>query len=500
MGRVNLHDFQQRALEHFESRIAAGAGKILMVSPTGSGKTVIAAELMRRCREAGQRSLFLAPRRELIAQASAKLEALGVPHGIILAGDPRSNLHSMTQVASVDTLRVRRDRIVLPDPRLIVIDEAHLYATKIRQELLNRWPSATRLGLTATPCRRDGRGLGMFDELTEAATVAQLTAAGILCPARYFSIAEPDLRKVRIVAGDYQRAELAQAMTPLVADIPATWLERAAGRRTAVFAVNVAHSVALRDAFLVQGVAAEHVDGATPLGERAAIFDRFARGVTQVLTNCSLVSYGYDLPVLDCIVLARPTRSLALYLQMIGRGLRSAPAKRDCLVLDHSGAVHRHGFAIDERAWSLDGHADLAASSRRAQERDRPHREESKQLDCPDCKAVFSGTRTCPECGYYFAPKGRMIRALEGELVEVGAQLGEAQAGKLAFYLELRGFASERSYASGWAAHKFKEKHGHFPPWSWNDLAAASPSLETRRWIRSRIIAYAKARERERIA
>ena len=491
MSAPTLRPYQVNALAQIDAAIAKGCKAPLVVAPTGSGKTIIAGALIRREAEAGKRVLFLAPRRELIQQASRKLDDVGVAHGIILAGDKRANLYSSVQVASVDTLRVRQHKLQMLEPHLVVVDEAHLYCTEIRQKLLGQW-NVPRIGLTATPARKDGRGLRLlFDSLIQVATVAELTEQGHLVPARYFSIAEPDLSRVSTVAGDYHNGELAGEMLKLVADVPRTWLERAGGRRTVVFAVNVAHSVALADAFVALGVRAEHVDGGTPTPEREAIFRRFSCGETQILCNCMIASIGFDLPQLDCIQLARPTKSLALYLQMLGRGLRPSPGKTDCLVLDHSGAVHRLGFAEDERFWTLDGHADVART------KEQRERSEGKEIACPECSFIYTGGRTCPECGHYIAPKGRMIETIDGDLVEIGAHLKPEEQDRLAFFLELRGFVAERGFKPGFAAHKFKEKFGgSFPPWAWNDLPPAMPSRATRGWLQSRRIAHAKAAEK----
>jgi DNA repair protein RadD len=484
MTRPNLRDYQLRAIQCIDDAITAGSRSIAIVAPTGSGKTLIAAELARREVSCGGRVIFVAPRRELIHQASRKLDAFGIPHGIILAGDRRHNFFAQVQIASVDTLRARSRRLLLPDPHLVIADEAHLYVTQIRVGLLTQWRDAVRIGLTATPCRKDGRGLGtLFDSMIEVASTADLTAEGHLVPAQYFSIAEPDLKRVHTVAGDYHAGELAEAMSPLVADVPTTWLARAAGRRTVVFAVNVAHSIALQHAFLERGVGAEHVDGGTPNEEREAIFDRFSRGETQVLCNCQIASIGFDLPEVDCIVLARPTKSLAMYLQMLGRGLRPSPGKSNCLVLDHSGCVHSLGFATDVRRWTLDGHADLTAT------RAIREKAEGREVTCPTCSCVYAGGRVCPSCGHYIAPVGKEIKTLDGELIEVGARLPADRAAQLAFFLELRGYGIEKHFKPGWAARKFKEKHGTFPPWPWNDLPAATPSVETLRWVQSRFIA-----------
>jgi superfamily II DNA or RNA helicase len=351
------------------------------------------------------------------------------------------------------------------------------------------------VGLTATPIRKDGRALGLiYDELVEVATPAELTAQGFLVPARYFSVSEPDLSRVTTVAGDFHQGELAAAMNQsrLVGDAVEHWMQHAGGRRTVVFATSIEHSVALAAQFRDHGVVAEHVDAGTPQGERDSLFDRFRSGETQVLTNCFLASYGFDLPELDCIVLARPTKSLMLYLQMLGRGLRPATDKADCLVLDHAGNVRRHGFATDDRCWTLDGSRELDAH----QKRQRAGRDEEKLLTCPECCCSFTGSRTCPECGYYFAPKGRIVQTLDGELVEIGQYLDRDQQGQLDFFLQLRAIAAEKGYKQGFAAHKFKERYGVFPPFAWNDHAPVTPSLETRRWFKSRQIAYLKARER----
>jgi superfamily II DNA or RNA helicase len=297
--------------------------------------------------------------------------------------------------------------------------------------------------------------------------------------------------RVATVAGDYKQDDAATAMAPLMGDIVETWLARAGGRRTAVFCMTVEHSVSLRALFAEAGVQAEHVDGGTPLDQRAATLTRFASGDTQVLCNVQVASIGFDLPALDCIVLARPTKSLVLYLQMIGRGLRPAPGKTDCLILDHSGTVHRLGFAIDERHWSLDGHADLAAT--------KAAREAANGTDvtCPACSCVYSGGRVCPECGHYIAAKGKMIRTLDGDLVEVGSHLSRNDATKLQFYLELKGYGINRGHKPGAAAMKYREMHGMYPLRSWEHHPAAQPSMETIRWIQSRNIAYARSRAAE---
>lgn len=499
-----LRPYQQKALRMVDEAVAAGSRRPLLVLPTGAGKTVVAADLIRREVDRGGSALFLAPRRELVHQASRKLADARVRHGLFLAGhEARRDVFAAVHVASIDTLLAMTRRrglpAALPEFSLVLVDEAHLAVTIARQRLLDRWPAAVRLGLTATPTRKDGRALGvMFDELIEPTTVADLTRDGYLVPARYFSVAEPDLQRVRVVAGEFNAHDLDAAVNrpELVGDIVQHWLAHATGRRTVVFASSIAHSIALSEAFLRAGVRAEHVDAGTPEHERAAIFERFSSGATEVLTNCFLASYGFDLPELSCVVLARPTRSLTLYLQMLGRGLRTALGKRDCLVLDHSGCVHRHGFADDPRAWTLDGERALVEPTASDPKPRDPKR--SNRIDCPECRAVFGGTNECPECGFVLRPRGREIETLDGELVEVGHALPPEAQDRFAFFLELRGYCAERGWKPGAAAHRYRDRFGEFPPRAWNQHPAATPSLATRRWIKSRQIAFAKARSKAR--
>jgi DNA repair protein RadD len=501
---MELRPYQLHALDQLDQLAFAGVKAPLIVAPTGAGKTVIAAEIMRRRGHA--RGLFLAPRRELIHQTCRKLDAVGVKYGVLLAGDRRTNLYSNVQVASVDTLisrMIRRKRIQLAPFDYVIVDEAHVGLTDKRAALLAQWPDALVIGLTATPCRSDGKALGrVFDELIEVASVGELTAQGFLVPARYYSISEPDLQAVRTTAGDYNGADLERVMnrSQLVGDIVEHWLTHAPTRRTVVFATSIAHSVALAEQFVLHGVAAEHVDANTPQEEREAIFERFSSGRTQVLTNCTLASIGFDLPELDCVVFARPTKSLGLYLQMLGRGLRPSVGKADCLVLDHAGNVHRHGFATDERYWTLHGEY---AEDKERKERARQKKEAAGvvQITCPQCKYVFQSARQCPSCGYIFPPRAERIDTRDGQLVEVGTKKKDwSSEQRMHFFLELAGYGELKDYKSGWAANKYRERFNEWPVSAWTNhvakYGALDPSIETLRWIKSRMIAYSRAKAR----
>ena len=488
-AQLQLRDYQRDAINKLDSAIAAGRRAPLLVLPTGAGKTVIAAAIMDNAVAAGKRVLFLAPRRELVYQASAKLSHQR--HGLILAGvKNRINLYAPVQIASVDTLQSRKDRIQLPDFDIILVDEAHLFVTDLRKKLLERWPNALRIGLTATPTRKDGKALGvLFDSLIVPIDTADLTRVGFLVPAQYFSISKPDLARISIVAGDYNAAELEGVMnTPkLVGDVVEHWLAHGGNRRTVVFATSIGHSAALNQAFLRAGVASEHVDATTPSIDREAIFARFRTGHTQVLCNCQLASYGFDLPELSCIVLARPTRSIMLFLQMVGRGLRPAAGKRDCLVFDHSGCVHEHGFAADPREWTLEGRRALVSVRRGG----GAQRKEDTIIDCPECSCTFTGSRKCPSCGYLIPAVPHEVETLNGQLVQIGSSPPAIEVDRRKFFAELLDIAREKNYRPGWADCRFRDKFGEWPPQAWLSHTHPSKASDgTRRWSKSRDIAF----------
>lgn len=503
---MQLRPYQEKAIDEYEEMLAMGIRAPLMVAPTGAGKTIIAAEIIRRARDKGENVLFLAPRRELVHQTRKKLLAIGVHHGVMMAGAKNlQRFYEPVQVGSVDTLlaRMRRGSKQLDNlPRFdrLIIDEAHVGVTEARERLFNLWPYATLLGLTATPCRSDGKALGrIYDELIEVAQVADLVKQGYLVDADYYSVSEPDLRKVRTTAGDYNKGDLGRVMNrpKLVGDIVGHWLEHASDRRTVVFASSIDHSAALAHQFMLMGVAAEHVDANTPTAERERIFERFSSGRTQVLTNCMLASIGFDLPELDCVVFARPTKSLGLYIQMIGRGLRTAPGKERCLVLDHAGNVMRHGFATETRYWTLHGKYAEDEVKKELAKKEKEERE-LMEVSCPECHYVFEASPECPNCGYVFPKKGRVLETLDGQLIPLNMKRKD-EIDDYEFYLQLAGYAKIKDYKPGWIAHKFKEKFKRWPDRAWaNDakLYPITPTNEVLRWIQSRQIAWARSQKK----
>lgn len=310
-----LRPYQREVIVRFNAAIAGGHRRVLMVASTGSGKTVVAAAIIEAARRDGQRVLVLSHRREITGQTVAKLHAASVDAGIIQAGfTPRPGV--AVQVASVQTLHARaiRSRTIKPPPAdPVVIDEAHHVRARTYRRILELYPEAIVLGLTATPCRGDGRGLGnVFDVLIEAAPVADLVRDGYLVPSRIYAPSRPDLSGVRVERGDYVESALAARVdtAQLVGDIVEHWHRLAERRRTVVFATGVAHSVHIRDEFRRAGVLAEHIDGgSTPIAERDRILAQLDSGSVEVVSNAMVLTEGWDCPAASCLVLARPTRS-----------------------------------------------------------------------------------------------------------------------------------------------------------------------------------------------
>jgi len=447
---------------------------------------------------------MLAHRREIIQQTSAKLRANGISHGIIQAGtDPRPM--ASVRVASVLTLWMRcvRNKIIpLPSANLLIVDECHHATAMTWRTLIAAYPDAVLIGTTATPCRGDGRGLGgIFTVMLQTPQVAELIEQGYLVKSRVYAPVDPDLKGVRTVAGDYVEDQLAERMdrAKLIGDIVTHWHKYGESRRTVAFAVNVSHSIHLRDEFVRSGVRAEHIDGSTPKPERDAALARLASGETEVIVNCMVLTEGWDMPEVGCCILARPTKKMGLFRQMIGRVLRPAEGKLDAVILDHSGAVFQHGLPEDYVEWTLDPDQRADAPAHQA----RLNRKVPSLVECSQCQTLRMGGKPCPNCGFLPQRSGKYVVIREGDLglVVDGKAKGVAydRETKRRWYCEITAIAHERGKNDNWPYPFYLAKFGEKPDWNWRGIEMP-PSPEVRSYVRSRCIAYAKAREKETAA
>jgi superfamily II DNA or RNA helicase len=444
---MQLRSYQDRAIDDLRSAYQSGANAPLMVLPTGGGKTCIIAAISANAAARGRHVLILVHRRELIHQTSSKLAWVGLDHGIIAAGIPPSD-HAV-QIASVQTLARRLSRLDW-QPTLIIIDEAHHAIAGQWARILDHWPDAYRLGVTATPCRLDGCGLrGTFDTMVLGPSVADLIFTGYLSPARiYAPPVVADLQGIRSRGGDYANDQAAAAMDrpTVTGDAISHYQRLAAGQQAIAFCCNVNHAVSVCDAFKTAGISAELLLGNTS-GREQVVAD-FAAHRIRVLVTVDVVSEGFDVPAATCAILLRPTQSLGLYLQQVGRVLRPAPGKDAAIVLDHVGNAMRHGFPDDARDWSLDDRM------RRSKGTPAP-----SVRTCPECFAAFKPAPICPVCGAQCVPiKSRVIRELAGELQEMKRrtqqrqQQGQARTLKELIHL---GQARGMKNPVGWAKHVY---------------------------------------------
>jgi superfamily II DNA or RNA helicase len=432
--------------------------------------------------------IFTVPALSLIDQTVQRFYAMGIRDvGVIQANHPLTNYARPIQIASVQTLQ----RGEIPPADFVMIDEAHrLFDFYGDWMAAPEWADVPFVGLSATPWTR---GLGKhFKTLIIGATTQELIDDELLSPFRVFAPSSPDLSGVRTVAGDYHEGDLSKAVNKdvLVADIVTTWKMRADGRPTLCFAVDRTHAKHIQKEFITAGVPTGYIDFNTSIGERKVIEGQLDAGDIKVVCNVGCLTTGVDWDV-RCIILARPTKSEMLFVQIIGRGLRTAIGKDCCLVLDHSDTHNRLGFVTDIHHDELDDRR----SRVKAKPRDKP-----LPKPCPSCSFLKSPkVHTCPNCG--FAPKPVVdYRPQDGDLVEISQKPEEKEktvaevAAKRLWRAMLTWIAKERGYSEGWVGHKFKEKFGHWPPYG--SVNPVERSHECRSWVRSRQIAWAKGREK----
>jgi superfamily II DNA or RNA helicase len=386
VGGLRLRPYQTNAFNEIAGALNDG-DRVVYQLPTGGGKTVIFCALIEPVVRAGLRVLVLVHRDEIMQQVAEALRDLGIPHGIVAPGYPVTE--DLVQVASVMSLVRRLEWLRRNQPQFIVIDETHHVAARTWTRIVRAVEDANILGVTATPRRLDGKPLDdFFDRLIVGPSIAKLIDGGHLSPVTVFTPPRsPDLTRVRIRAGDYAVDELSAVMSKgIIVDTAVTEYERlCAGVPTIAFCVDIAHSKLVAAAFRRAGYRAEHVDGETPQRERRALIAALDNGEVDILSNCGLISEGLDVPGVEAAILLRPTRSLALYLQMIGRALR--PGKDLAYILDHAGNVYRHGLPTARRRWNLRG-------------KQRPDGAAEGLIRCPECGAMNApDAEVCEHCG-----------------------------------------------------------------------------------------------------
>ena len=428
---ITLRPDQEKALA--DIRVAFSRHRrVLLQASTGFGKTATASVIIRQAVAKGRRVVFAAHLDSIVGDTLERLRACGVYAGRIQAGEPADPL-APVQVASIATLHARE---LAPPADLVIADECHRGVSEMWRGTFGRYPRARILGLSATPQRADGAALGeVFDALVQGPSMEQLVALGVLVPCEVIAPPEP---------------QDALAMSP----VEALGLY-AVGRPALVFCQTVAEARALAEQL---GPRAACVDGETSIDQRRRDLRRFADGHLDVVTNCMVLTEGFDAPRAEVIVLARGCDHVGTFLQIVGRGLRAFPCKRVCTLVDLRGAVHRHGLPNEPRVWSLTGRAAARTSP-------------IALRTCPSCFGVFAPRPTCPRCGHEFpAPPPTEVKpAAMSRVDQRAAEIREAirQRGEVEMrtaYARLAREAEERGYSPKWAAMRFMQRFKLWPP------------------------------------
>lgn len=457
-----LRPYQAAAVAHLRSALQQ-ADRVVLYSPTGSGKTEMGGAVIKGARLKRKRVAFLCNRIHLVEQASRRFSNGGIQHGIIQGANTRG-IYEDLLIASIQTVAKRG----LPPVDLLIVDEAHCVAGSKEFRRVIAQAKCPVIGLTATPFARgmgkhyDELGGPLFEKMVVAATISELIADGFLVDCDIYAPSEPDMtgaKQTRNAFGemDYSDADIERASDKpeLIGDIVSHWFKLAKDTPTVCFASSIAHSKHIVEKFQEAGVSAEHIDCYTTESERHAILARIESGETRVISNVGILTAGWDFPACKTLILARPTRSLVNYLQMIGRVLRPHASKERALVLDHSGSVSRLGFPTDDFPLELDdGRPKDSAGG-------HPRQESPLPKACPSCSYVKPAKQpTCPVCGFTPVRKSDVVVA-EGELVPLKRKAPKME--KQAFYSQLIAIAEAKGYREGWISHKYREYFGVWP-------------------------------------
>lgn len=429
---VSLRPYQIRTIEQVRAARRQGSRAVCVVMPTGAGKTRTMGEIARSAVSKSRRVLWLAHRAELVDQAAAALSALGLQVGCVSASATAApQPFAPVQVATIQTLLARK---LFPVADVIVADEAHHYVADTFGAFVRCYPEATILGPTATPERSDGIGLGsMFTRIVVGVRVRELVDGGWLVPAELVAPA----RKLR--AGEV-------AQRPVDA-----YRQHAAGKRAICFSPLVSIAQEHCQQFLDAGIEARIVTGETPWAERREAFADLRAGTIKVLCNVYVATEGFDVPEIECVILARGFGADGTYIQCVGRALRPAPGKDRAIVLDLTGTSHVHGHPEDDRLYSLEGRGMRLGDD-----------EEVNQSYCRVCGAPIVPGEPCPECGT--GPREVEQRVTGEALVKYARKREETVDQRIQTLKRWREAGREKGYKPGWALAKYRAVYGAWPP------------------------------------
>lgn len=482
-------DFQSAAHDALRQGFRDGHRCQMLMAPTGAGKTYLGLRVIKEALDKGRRAVFVCDRTVLINQTSDTADRYGLhDHGIIQADHWRTN-NAHFQIASAQTLIARNIR---PKADVVVVDEAHTQLKAWTEWLKDS--DCAFIGLSATPFS-DGLG-AMFTNLVNAATMADLVEIGVLVPMRVFTCTTPDMKGAKTVAGEWSDREAEKRGMAIVGDVVTEWIKYAENRKTIVFGATIAHCEEIVRQFKAVGIRAELFTSHTTFSERALLLQEYRGDQLRVLVSVEALAKGFDVPDVGCVVDCRPLRkSLSTAIQMWGRGLRAAPGKADCILLDHSGNVVRFKKDFENiYHYGLEKLDDGEKLDREIRKED----EEKEQPKCPKCgyQPFF---KRCMQCGHEHVPVSN-IEHQPGEMVEI--VVGKTKYAENARHLfdQLSTYASQHSAPEkqlGRVRALYKDITGTWPPSSWQLSTGNVPiTKEVAGKIKSRNIAFIKGRQK----
>lgn len=474
-----LRPYQQDILNRVRGSFRKGNKRIMLQSPTGSGKSVIAAAIIEGAVAKGNPVLFLTERITLALQMADHIESFGLPHNLFQGENSVYRDDAMIHIGTIQTISRRKH----PDFSLIIADEAHVLH-KAHLKMFEQYSAIPVLGLSATPW---AKGLGKhFDDLVVGSTISELIDSGYLVDTVVYAPSAPDVSRIRIVAGDYDVKALSTAASDkvLVGDIVTHWINLGKNQKTICFAVDIAHSKLIVDRFNDAGIIAAHLDAYSDSQLRHETIQRFKNGEIDVLSSVDLLGRGFDVPDVGCVIMARPTKSLMVYVQQVGRGLRIAENKKELIVLDHAGNTARHGFITDEFPTELDDGIKTATT------KEAKEKEEKLPSACPMCH-FMKESHICPQCGFEGVKRSKIVEEA-GDLVQMKKRKKYENLTKQEAYSQLIHIQIEHGYKSAWAANKYRDMFGVWPR-SLREVPAI-PSMDIRNFVKASNIRWAHRR------
>lgn len=410
---VQLRDYQLDAVQQARDAIRAGAKNVLIVAPTGSGKTVIASHLIGESATKGKRSSFVIDRLSLLGQTSETFDRYGIDHGVVQGDHWRWRPALPVQICSIQTVAKRG----WPESHLIIVDEAHTITDAVAKRITPR--DTITIGLTATPFTK---GLGkLYDAVVNVTTTNRLIEQGFLSNYVIYSCVEPDMEGVRVVAGEYEESESSKRALQVVGDVVKEYLEKGESRKFICSAVDTPHVYELQRQFLAAGINVAAYTYKEKEEDRDDILKEYRKSNSTIrgLITVTAASKGFDCPDIGCVIMARPLRkSLAEHIQFFGRGLRTAEGKDRCLVLDHSGNTAR--FWAQWNDFFENGVTELDDGTKKEKPKAKEEDKEKEMVKCPHCRVMHMPRPSCPSCGHLY-PAKKAIEHVPGSLKELVA-------------------------------------------------------------------------------